>query len=282
MKSTQLSGLARPVDISYRSNRNMLLVLLLALVAGTTYQLVVGMDFLDSLWWGVQAAFAVFLSWALGRELDPDINSTAMLSIPLSLGAFYFFEDIISWLLLLEFVMLMRVGSHVCGQSVKITDAVLVIGLATYLAWKGDYIVGFALAVTFIADYQFRPPHKNSLWYAVAAFVLTTATIIFFPVADFNFSYSNYWMWGVIAVSLFFVLLVIRDYKRPRSTEDYRVQALSGSRMQSVQLIVIISLLLIYFLKGQSTVVALAPLWAVVVSAILVRIYQVLTNHSLS
>lgn len=281
MKITQLSGLARPVDISYRSNRNMLLVFLLALIAGSVYQLVIGNELLDSLWWGVQAAFVVFLSWALGRDLDPDINATAMLSIPLSLAAFYFYGDF-NWLLLLEFLVLMRIGSHVCGQSVKIADAVLVIGLAAFLAWRGDYIIGFALTVTFVADYQFRPPHKNSLWYAVAAFLLTIVAIIFSPDGDYSFSYDYYWMGGIIGSALLFALVVIRDYKRPRSTEDYRVQALSGSRMQAIQLIVVISLLFIYFLKGQNSVPALALLWAAIISAILVRIYQALTGRSLS
>lgn len=281
MKITQFSALSRPLDINYRSNRNMLLIFLLVMVVGTAYQWLVGLAFLDSLWWGVKAAFVVFLSWALGRELDPDINSTAMLSIPLSLAAFYFFGEF-NWLLLLAWLMLMRIGSHICGQSIKLMDAVLVIGLSTFLVWRGDYIIGFALTVAFFANYRLRPPHDRSLWYAVASFVLSVAALIFTRLEDYTFSYDYFWMGGVIAGALLFGILTITDYKRPRSTEDYRVQPLSGSRMQTVQLIVIVSLVLMYFLKGQASVLHLAPLWAVLVSSVLVRIYQLLTRRSLA
>lgn len=281
MKITQLSALARPLDINYRSNRNMLLIFLLVLILGTAYQWLLGLQFLDSLWWGVQAAFVIFLTWALGREVDPDINSTAMLSLAVALAAFYFFGTF-NWLLLIAWLMLMRIGSHICGQSVKLMDAVLVIGLATYLVWRGDYIIGFALTVVFFADYRLRPAHDRSLWYSVASFVLSIIALIFTSLEDYNFSYDYYWMGGVIAVVLLFAVLTIPDYKRPRSTEDYRVQALSGSRMQAVQLIVVISLLLVYFLKGQASVISLAPLWSTLISSILVRIYQVLTGRSLA
>jgi len=281
MKMNKISGLARPVDISYRSNRHFLLVGLLTLLVASGYQLFMGNAFLESLWWGIQAAFVTFLSWAIGRELDPDINSSALLSIPLSLAAFYFFEDL-NWLLLFVFVMMMRVGSHICGQSVKITDAVLVIGLATYVVWRGEYVVGFALAITFLADSQLRPPHQKSIWYALAALLLSIAALIISPATTDDFSYQPYWPWGVVGVALLFALVVIRDYKRPRSTEDYRVQALSGSRMQAVQLIVMISVVVMYFLKGQLATLAVAPVWAGILSATLIRFYQGLTGRSLS
>ena len=282
MKITQFSALARPLDINYRSNRNVLLIFLLVLILGTAYQWLVGLQFLDSLWWGVQAAFVVFLTWALGREVDPDINSTAMLSLAVALAAFYFFGEDFNWLLLIAWLMLMRIGSHICGQSVKLMDAVLVIGLATYLVWRGDYIIGFALSVAFFADYRLQPAHDRSLWYAIASFVLSIVALIFTSLEDYNFSYDYYWMGGVIGLGVLFAILTIPDYKRPRSTEDYRVQELSGSRMQAVQLILLVSLLLMYFLKGQTSVISLAPLWATLVSSILVRIYQVLTARSLA
>jgi len=281
MKMNQISALARPLDINYRSNRNMLLIFLLVLILGTAFQWFTGQVFLQSLWWGARAAFVVFLSWALGRELDPDINTTAMLAIPFSLATFYLYGDF-NWLLLLAWLMMMRIGSHICGQSVKLTDALLVTGLAVYLIWRGDYVIGFALTLVFLANYQLTPPHPRSLWYAVVSFILSILALIFSPQEGAVFSYDNYWMGSIIASGLLFLLFVIRDYKRPRSTEDYRVQALSGSRMQASQLIVLLGLLFAYFLQGQASVVSTAPLWATLVASVLVRIYQFLTRRSLA
>lgn len=278
MKTTQLSALSRPVDISYRSNRSILLIILLTMIAGCLYQWFVGNPFLDSLWWGVQAGLLVFLGWALGRELDPDNNATAFVAVLPTLLVFYFFETA-NWLLLIEFLLLMRISSHVCGRTVRLTDAVLVIGLAAYLGWRGDYLIGFALTVAFVIDYRLRPANAHSLWYAVAASVLTVAAIVISPatvVYAFDFSYP--WLGGLLLTVLLFIP-VIWEYKRPRSTEDYRVQPLSGSRMQATQLIVLLSLVVMYLLKGRASVLALAPLWSVILSAGLLRIYQLLTHH---
>jgi hypothetical protein len=281
MKMNQISALARPLDINYRSNRNMLLVFLLVFLLGTALQWFAGQVFLQSLWWGARAAFVIFISWALGRELDPDINTTAMLVIPFSLASFYLYGDF-NWLLLLAWLMMMRIGTHVCGQSVKLTDALLVTGLVVYLVWRGDHVIGFALTLVFLANYQLTPSHARSLWYAIVSFILSVLALIFSPQEGFVFSYDNYWMGGVIASGLLFSLLVIRDYKRPRSTEDYRVQALSGSRMQATQLIVLLGLIFAYILEGRTSVMSTVPLWATLIASVLVRIYQSLTRRSLA
>lgn len=282
MQISQFSALARPLDISYRSNLSIMLISLLTLLAAFLYQwLHLGTALWESVWWAVQAGLSVFFAWALGREMDPDVNSTAFLAVPFSLGVFYY-TGTYQWLILVALLMVLRITSHICGQSPKPTDALLCLGLAAYLCWQGHVLIGFAFTAAFFADSRLAPAHVYSQWYALVALLITGLAFIFFPVgiADDRFHFSGWWIAGIIVLSLIF-LLVIWEYKHPHSTEDYRVQPLSGPRIQTAQLIVLLTVLIIYFFQHYRITLAIAPVWAAILSAVLLRTYRWVTKRSL-
>lgn len=76
------SALGRPIDPSYPSN-----VLAVGVAAATALLFggynVIAAEPLASSWF--EASVGVFLSWAIGRELDPDNNLTAALAMPVAL-----------------------------------------------------------------------------------------------------------------------------------------------------------------------------------------------------
>lgn len=282
MQISQFSALARPLDISYRTNLSIMLMSLFVLFVAFFYQWwQLETELWESLWWAVQASLSVFLAWALGREVDPDVNSTAFLAVPLSLTAFYY-NGSFQWLVLLAFLIILRITSHICGQSLKLTDAIFSLGLCAYLCWQGHVLMGFAFAAAFLADSRLAPVNPSSQWYALIALLIALLALIFFPIkiVDNYLHFSGWWIVGIIAVSLLF-LVVIREYKRPHSTEDYRVQALNGRRIQSAQLILLLSGLIIYFLQNYRFTLEIAPLWIVIISAELLRIYRWIMKHSL-
>lgn len=282
MQISQFSALARPLDISYRTNLGIMLMSLFTLVAAFFYQWwhldnVPG----ESLWWAVQASLSVFVAWALGREIDPDVNSTAFLAAALSLAGFYYTGSY-QWGLLVAFLMILRISSHICGQQIKITDALFCLGLCAYLCWQGQVLIGFAFTAAFLADSRLAPAHTRSQWYALAALMITILAFVFFPVgiADEHFQFSGIWIPGIGIVVLIF-LRVIRDYQHPHSTEDYKTQPLNGRRIQIAQIIILASVLMIYLLQNFMTTLEIAPVWAVILSADLLRIYRWITKRSL-
>jgi len=281
MQASNFSALARPLDVSYRSNLVVIFLCLLSFFIALPYQwLYLDTAFLDSLWWAAQASMTVFFSWALGREIDPDVNTSAFLAIPFSLIAFYFAENT-DWLALLAFLMILRICSHVCGQKLKVSDIVLVLGLTAFLCWRGQYILGFSTAVVLLADYALSPVNRKSLWYALAALLLSIVGGLFFR-KDLGYEalvFPEAWLLGVALNSLVFVA-VINSYKRPHSTEDYKVQPLNGSRMQAAQLIVLLTLLFMFFVYGYGSALSLAAVWAAIVATNLSRLYYWLTKHS--
>lgn len=282
MQISKFSALARPLDISYRSNFSILLLNLFTLVAAFLYQWwYLDNVFGESVWWAVQAMLAVFLAWALGREIDPDVKATAFVATPISLGLFLFAGSF-EWLVLVAMLMLLRVSNHCTGNSVKWLDVIFCLGLCAYLCWQGHYLVGFAFSAAFLVDSRFPPANKLSLWYAIAALLMAILSMIFFPLELSNneFLFSGWWIAGVVLILLIY-LLAVREYKRPHSTEDYRVQPLSGPRVQSAQLIVMIFVLVIYLTQNFMASMELGAIWAVIISVDLLRFYQLLTRRSL-
>jgi hypothetical protein len=230
------------------------------------------------LWWAFQANLSVFLAWALGREVDPDDNATALLAAPLSLGVFVW-QGSFDWLVIVLLLMLLRVGNHICGKSPKPADGLLLLGLCAYLCWQGHYLLGFTAALVFLADARLSMPNDKSLWYALLALLLGILGI-FFSVNDlYSFSFEWPWLAGVAALSLLF-FLVISHYRRPRSSEDYRVRPLNGQRMQITLLIILLTAFLVYLLRGQEGLFRLFSLWSVILSAVLLSLYRALSGRS--
>ncbi|MFP4092086.1 MAG: hypothetical protein ACLFUB_01930 [Cyclobacteriaceae bacterium] len=280
MRITQLSGLARPLDFSYRSNRTVAILSFAVLLLGLAYHWYLGFDFPEMLWWAFQTNLSVFLAWAMGRELDPDHNATAFVAIPFSLLSFLWYGSA-DWLLLLLILLLLRLGSHICGSSAKLPDALLLLGLSTYLSWQGHYLTGIMAALVFFINSRLPPSHENSRWYALSALLLGIASAVLSENYIYTYHFEWPWLLGASLVSLVFLSLV-REYRRPRSSEDYRVKPLNGQRMQTVLLIMLFGTFLMFLLRGKEAIITLAPFWSAVLAAALVKIYRTLSGRSLA
>lgn len=274
MQISKFTALARPLDISYRSNFSIIILSIIILLAGFFYTWgFLDNGFSDSIWWAFQAALSVFLAWALGREIDPDVKPTAFLAIPFSLILFYFTGSY-QWWVLIAMILILRVCNHITGISVTWADVILCLGLCAYLCWEGHYLVGFAFAASFLADNQLPPANKLSKWFALVALVLGIISLVIEPVQLQHHAYlfTGWWIAAMVVVSMIY-LLAIREYKRPHSTEDYRVQALNGNRVQTAQVIVLVFSLVIYLSQNFDQSLAIGPIWAVILSVALMRIY---------
>jgi hypothetical protein len=78
MKLTDITVLGRtPIDPSCPTNRAIAVLTTVVAIAGAILRLLKGTTPLESVLWGIEAGLAVFLTWALGRELDPDHDLSA-------------------------------------------------------------------------------------------------------------------------------------------------------------------------------------------------------------
>lgn len=142
----EITGLGRPLDPRIKSNQIAIAGSAIFGAVGLAIGLVGGSD--SWLWGGAAAAIAAFLGWALGREIDPDQQSTAVLAMAIS-GV----VALVSAPQLLVVAVLLiatRILAGTVGNQIRGADLLVVIGAAAYagsqpVAWPIAALLVFAV-----------------------------------------------------------------------------------------------------------------------------------------
>lgn len=182
-----VSSIARPVDARYPTNKAVLLLLLVALLAGIGWGWSEGLGLATALQRGLALAATVFGAWALGRELDPDHNATAFVAAALAVAAVVRLGTADLWTLMLA-VGLTRVVSRTVGPAAKTSDLLAVLGLVAAAVFvSGRWSLGVTTVVALALDASL-PQGPNNRWgYAgigvaiVAGFHLQRGIDVFAP-----------------------------------------------------------------------------------------------------
>jgi len=160
------SGIGRPLDPNYPTNRAIVAVaVLVGLVGGAVQLFITGSGLLDSLVWSVEAAGGVFLAWALSRELDPDNEMSAFVSA----GLWILSLAVINapgLLALLWFLWSLRIVNRTSGLAAKPLDSVLFLTLGSWLAFQTSGIYIVMTAVVFVLDGLLEPANRRQYIFA--------------------------------------------------------------------------------------------------------------------
>lgn len=168
----RLSSIGRPVDARYPSNKAVLLLMLVALLAGIGWGWFEGLAPTAVLLRGLGLALAVFASWALARELDPDRNATAFIAAALAVGGVVLLGTADLWTLTLA-IPLTRIVNRTVGPAAKASDLVAVLGLvAAAVFLDGRWSLGIAAMVAMALDATLARGQKDRWGYAVVAAVI--------------------------------------------------------------------------------------------------------------
>ena len=275
MKLTDFTALGRtPIDPSYPTNLAIAALTLVVAIAGAVFRLVSGTALLESALWGIEAGLVFFLTWALGRELDPDHDLSAFVGAGLVPIALLLVDPpalvVVLWLLLV-----LRIVNRTVGLPAKPLDSLGVLGLGAWLTWQGYWMVGLVTAVAFLLDGLLSPPLRRHLFVSGLAFVATVTLSIFHgdmametgPTMPFVISSA------VIAALL---LVVIATSREVQAVGDAAVgtvgKPLNPRRVQAAQVLALLTALLFAWWAGASGVVALLPLWAAMLGVSLYRL----------
>lgn len=171
------SHLTRPLDPRLPSN--VTISGLTLAVAGAGGILALAGD--RTLWLPVLAAGATFLTWALGRELDPDHQLTALIAA-LPAAALVLVGLEISILVSVTVMMSARLLVASTGRRPLATDLagmVVLAGVASFTAL--GWVAGFGLAVAIYLDDRMEEKHSGravlaAIGAAVAASLVATLT----------------------------------------------------------------------------------------------------------
>jgi len=172
-----LSGLGRPLDPEWATNRVVLALVPVAGLVGVLWAWP-GPGTGGVITTGLTAAGAAFGGWALGREVDPDRQGAAFAGMALAFLAGLVVPDG-SLLLLFTALMLVRVVNRTTGMAATVLDDALVVGLVVWCVFStSNALVALVAGVAFALDATLRSPEFEKgppRHWAVAVIMLLVA-----------------------------------------------------------------------------------------------------------
>lgn len=274
MKMTDITSIGRPIDLHYPTNRAIAAVTLVVTIGGLLWQRLTGAPWSASALWGAHAGLAVFLAWALCRELDPDRPMAAFPAAGIALLALLLWRPPrlapIFWLLIL-----LRVVNRTAGTPAGLLDALGLVALAGWLSLRGNWGYGVITTLALCLDAILPNPVRRQLAFALlAALVTAAAAALGAPPPWEAPSLAS----GLIALGLSLLLLpVIISSRSVESVGDQTGDRLEPVRVQTAQILALLIGVETAFLGGPSALAALSPLWAAALGASLVWLYRTLT-----
>lgn len=270
------SSIGRPLDFTYQSNKNAALVAVLFFIFGIVWKLIAGVDFGSALLFGLGAAATAFLAWAIGREIDPDYNSTAFIGAIFSFaGLLYFGIPLLLGLLWLMF--LMRIFNRTTGLPAKINDSIILLLLTGWMVYSSQNVIyAFAAALVYFLDSRFRPKHTFHLYFSIL--ILIGGVVVYIlgvaNLGELDIRVPE----QVPAVTIaFFFLLHVFTTREVASTCDVNNAPLSPSRIRWTQIITALVVLVFALIVPQGFWLWF-PVWSVMGAAVLTRIFRIFSK----
>lgn len=162
-----MTSIARPLDPAYPTNRAVLLIVPLAGLVAASVAAARGAALADLTIAGLVGLAVAFGSWALARELAPDDEAAAFVSMALAYATLLVVGSP-SVLLLFACLLLVRTVNRSSGLAARVSDSVVVAALSvgTIYATRSP-LLGAVAALAFALDATLRDPLRRQ-WIFVA------------------------------------------------------------------------------------------------------------------
>jgi hypothetical protein len=270
MDLQHISGVARPLDPGYPSNRWIGIVTLAVLALAWLGRGAVTGDWLAAAGWAVVGAVAVFLAWALARELDPDAEGAAFTAAGIMAAALLAagasgaaLPDLAALFVLL---LATRVLNRTSGLGASVADGIGLLALGLWLTTQGQPLYLVAGAAALLLDGLLPPRARRRLMVggaalAVAAVIAAAAPQPFAPAVPHPLAPTWLPLLAALAAALL-LLPSVRAAGRMQSTGDATGAPLRPARVRAGQGLALATGLIAVLLQGAAGLFALLPLWA--------------------
>lgn len=233
--------LGRKIDVHYPTNRWILMIAL----ASTLLGMVRTGDFFT----GFKIGGTIFLTWALGREVEPKREYAAFLGV--AIAFLYSFTTDVFMVSLLELVfmmLLLRLINRTCGSSPTLLDNAVILGLAAYLYYTERNLVFFFLYVIgfLLSQLSKENQRANLLLIAGAGFV---TGILFYLMKDF-FAFLSPILSPWLLISLTLLHAVTSYLDSERTVVDDKGQLINSVRIARAQLFFALAVIIFAFLSN--------------------------------
>jgi hypothetical protein len=270
MDLQQISGVARPLDPGYPSNRWIGIVTLAVLALAWLGRGAAAEDWLAAAGWAVVGAVAVFLAWALARELDPDAEGAAFTAAGIMAAALLAagasgaaLPDLAALFVLL---LATRVLNRTSGLGATVADGIGLLALGLWLTTQGQPLYLVAGAAALLLDGLMPPRARRRLIVGGAALAIAAVIAVAAsqpPAPAVPHPLAPTWLPLLAAlVAAALLLPSVRAAGRAQSTGDATGAPLSPARVRAGQGLALVTGLIAVLLQGAAGLIGLLPLWA--------------------
>lgn len=229
----RITSIGRPLDPSYRTNRAVLLVLPLAGLIGSAVAGARGVDLSDALIAGLIGVAVAFGAWALARELAPDDDPAAFVSLAFAYAT-YLVLGPPSLFLLFTALLLTRIVNRSVGVPARPADSIFVCALTLWSAYVTDSpLVAVVGAIAFGFDASLPRPLRRQWWFAGLCLVGAVLWIVLgYGPVELQLPASESGYWAVALITLVYAVAYFRT-RRLSSVGDKSGVPLSLGRVRA-------------------------------------------------
>ena len=182
-----LTSIARPLEPEFPTNKAVLILLPIIAVACALYQLI-GPGEQSPGAAALSGALAAFAGWALTRELAPDDNPAAFISMTLGVAG-VLFVGIETVLPAFVALFLVRIVNRSVGKPATRIDSLLILVLAVGAGWSLDKpVLTWVGAAAFLLDARLAPRSPVQLLPAVVCVIAPVVWQTPFVVPSLDFA----------------------------------------------------------------------------------------------
>jgi hypothetical protein len=269
-----ITSIGRPLDRNVATNRAVLQLMPIAGIVAAVVALVRGASLSQIVWWGIAGVLLVLGAWALTRELAPDDDAAALVSIALGFLTLPLVMPL-SLLVLFATMLLIRIVNRTVGLRARVTDSgAITLAVFAVMYLTGNPGFGCVAAMVFVLDAVLSKPLRRQ-W--IFAAVCLLGSLAFFGLSKVDSLMPSPVHVGVIsllaAVSLAYVVTLLRT-RTVESRGDVTGVRLAASRVRSgmfVALLVAWQALLFEEQGVAHAVIVWSALGGVAVTAVVIR-----------
>lgn len=271
LKSIKLkSSLARPIDPRYRTNLLLIIVLpILSIVAGG-YSYSTANDIWIAVQAGLWMAAAIFESWTIAREIDPDNDWSAFVAIALTVVAMFALNfPIFSVYALFLLLLSLRVVNRIVGYPCTWNDSVGILVMVGVAAFFDSWLIGLVVAAAFFLDATMSQSHRVHLAYAVGA----VAIVIVRGIINLGQtgSLSTSYLITIAIIGIFYVLTMLAN-RSVKVKTDLKAKPVDVRRVRAAMALALIAVIMLAIWRGDAGVIAMLPLWGAMLGISIYRI----------
>jgi len=222
---------------------------------------------------GLGAGLSVFLAWALGRELDPDHDPSALFAAGFSFIGFFLW-GVPGLLILFWLLMAVRMVNRTTGLAPTILDSLVFLGIGAWISFQGNWMVGLLTPVVFLLESFLPQGKKLHLVFAALGVVFSGGALIWKNEWWIGINFS--WETGVISLFTVVILLpVISASRSMKSKMDKTDKGLIPVRVQAGQVLAGFFWILTGFGTGINGLLSVLPVGA---AALGIGIFWIVRN----